>query len=664
MNCHDPANACRLMAAIMDAELKQGFYLGEWEVQPLRGQVSGPGGPVHVQPKVMDVLLVLASCPGDVVERDDLIERVWRGRAMGDAPLHRCIAQLRRIFDDSPQDPRFIETVQRRGYRLVAPVVPFAADSEPRSSGEAPEPGLAAPSFWSLRNGLLLVLVAVLLLAIGRYIIFPPDGGRGPDSAPSAGTSIAVLPFDNLGSDSDDYFSDGLSEEIMNRLAGVEGLTVAARTSSFALKGATDGAKSIADKLGVTHLLEGSARIDGDRIRISAYLVDYKGYEIWNARYDGVLTDVFAMQDEISNDIVRQIAPELVAKDSEPRIRTRQPTQNLRAYDLVLQGRYHLARRGEESIRHSISLFDEAIELDAFYGDAYVGLATASALLPFYSNEPRDSSFIRAMAIIEQGAQKDPSVDAGAAGILAFMLYHDQGRWIEAESAFRRALQGSPNDAELLNWYSVFLSGVGRSQEALEYAIQAKNLDRLSPVVNQRLAVAYLWVNRNDLAFEQFRVASELGMAPTSQPEAYLIILLRRGEYDIARLLMVGLQKVMGYDPEWIDYLFRALQDPEERPAAVEAVLRAEQSNDISKLHLFGAWVYLGETERAIDAALQLIQDGTNVNTEFLFAAETAQMRRHPRFVEVVRALKLDTYWEYFGFPEMCQPEGESIVCH
>ena len=122
------------------------------------------------------------------------------------------------------------------------------------------------------------------------------------------------------------------------------------------------------------------------------------------------------------------------------------------------------------------------------------------------------------MAIIEKGAQMSASVDSKASGILAFILYHSEWRWIEAESAFRKALQYTPNDAELLNWYSVFLAGVGHNEEALEVAIRAKDLDRLSPVVNQRLAVAYLWAGNDELAAEHFDIANELGMAPAMQP--------------------------------------------------------------------------------------------------------------------------------------------------
>ena len=328
-----------------------------------------------------------------------------------------------------------------------------------------------------------------------------------------------------------------------------------------------------------------------------------------------------------------------------------------------MRGQEQLASRSEGPLRRSITLFQEAIELDKGYADAYVGLATAHALLPFYSDEPRSESFDRARAIIARGAQADESVDAKAAGIVAFMLFHSEWRYIESENAFRVALQNQPDDAEMLNWYSQFQASVGRTGASLDYAIRARDLEPLSPVVNQRLAIAYLWVNENQLAEEQFALAAEQGMPVTAQPDAYLLLLLRQDKLEIARLLMAGAQQMQGLDTEWVDALFMAMQDASHRPAAVEAVEHAVATDNISDLHLFGVWIYLGEIERAIDTALRLTEHRIRFIPEFLFALETAEMRRHPRFAEVISAIGLDRYWDYFGWPAMCRRDGDVIAC-
>jgi TolB-like protein/DNA-binding winged helix-turn-helix (wHTH) protein/tetratricopeptide (TPR) repeat protein len=667
----------------MDVNLKQGFTLGDWEVQPLRGQVIGPSGPVHMEPKVMDVLIALASRPGEVIERTELVNEVWGGRAVTDEPLTRCIAELRRILKDSRREPSYVETVPKRGYRLVAPVkTQVSAEATAQGEPEATqaEPGVRK-SWWTRqlvelrarrvsRRAAVYAVVGIVFLALSaKFVLDRTFREQQPDveAATPAAVSIAVLPFANLSDQGEnEYFSDGLSEEIMNRLANVDGLLVVARASSFSFKGSDQDARTIAGELGVSHLLDGSVRKDRDRIRISAQLVDRDGYQLWLKSYEGVLNvdDVFSLQDEIANDIVTEVRPALLVEGAQEPIRTEPPTDNISAYELVLRGRFHMQRREESPLRRSIALFEQAIDLDESYGDAYVALASAHALLPFYSYEPVESAFDLAMTTIEKGAQRDSSVDSKAAGIMSFMLFNSEWRWIESEIGFRRALEYSPHDAELLQWYSQFLGSVGRREESLDFAMQAKQLDRLSPVANHRLAIAYLWTGKNDLARQQYELAKELGMAPTANAEAYLIMLIRLGELDKARSLMIGLQKMLGYGTDWIDPVMRALQDPAHIPAAVEAVARAERSNDISKQHLFGVWVYLNETDRALNIALRLVQDRPSFNTEILFVEETAALRSNPRFNELIRAVALHRYWENFGWPEMCHPDGEQIVCN
>ena len=659
----------------MDENLKRGFYLGEWEVEPMRGQLVGPSGTAHVEPKVMEVLVALASKPGQVVERNELVDEVWAGRAVSDEPLNRCIAKLRRLLDDSRTDPKFIETVPKRGYRLVAPVKSIMPADAP---GDSPETRVRQA--WLIRVIAelrhrkvsrkemvtlgILAIVAILFVSLSARLVLNGDSPGSQDEK-GATPSIAVLPFSNLSEGSkNDYFSDGLSEEILNRLTGVNGLTVVARTSSFSFKGSNDDAKTIAKRLAVTHLLNGTVRRDGDRIRISAELVDRDGFRLWSQGYEGILDNIFTLQDTIANDIVAQVGPALPIEDADTPIKTVPPTDDLNAYELVLRGRFHLQRRDEGPLRRSISLFENAIALDDNYGDAYVGLATAYALMPFYSYEPVETAFDFAMTTIEKGARKDPSVDSKAAGIMSFMRYHSEWRWIEAEIGFRRALDYSPNDPELLQWYSQFLGGVGRTEDALHQATRAKQLDGLSPVVNHRLAIVYMWMNENDLARTQYELADELGMEPATNPGAYMILLLRLGKYDDARSLMTGLQTVLGYGTDWIDPVLTAIQEPQYMPAAVEAVARAEQNDGISKQYLFGVWVYLNETDRALDVALELIQDRPSFNAEFLFSEESRALRSNPRFGDLVRAMGLDRYWDNFGWPKMCQREEEQIVCN
>jgi tetratricopeptide (TPR) repeat protein len=268
-----------------------------------------------------------------------------------------------------------------------------------------------------------------------------------------------------------------------------------------------------------------------------------------------------------------------------------------------------------------------------------------------------------AMTTIERGAQKSPEVDGATSGTMAFIHFNGGWRWIESEISFRRALEKAPNDPDLLQWHSHFLGGVGQTQESLETAIRAKELDPLSPVINQRLAIARLWASENEAAQELFGLAAELGMPEATNPEAYIILLLRMGEYEKARSLMAAMQALLGYGNDWIDPVIAAIRDPNLRAEAVAAVIEAEHTGQIAMRYLFGAWLYLDESDRAIDIALSLVKDRPSFNPEILFIEEAGRLRSNRRFAEVVRAIGLNRYWDNFGWPKMCKRVEEEIVC-
>jgi TolB-like protein/DNA-binding winged helix-turn-helix (wHTH) protein/Tfp pilus assembly protein PilF len=653
-------------------ELKQGFKLGCFEVQPLTGEVSSAGGIAHLEPKVMEVLAALAQRPGEVVEREELLARVWGARAaVADEPLTRCIAELRRVLGDSRQTPAFIQTIPQRGYRLLCPATPLvrpaaapAAAQQPAAEAAGVERAAAPSARRRAANPLVVgggIAAATVLAGIALWAM-----GRGTAESGSteaiARNTIAVLPFTDVGGSPDGaYFGEGLADEILNRLSAVDGLQVAARTSSFAARASTDDVRTIGQRLAVAHLVEGTVRRDGERVKIDVQLVDARrGYRIWNAPYEGVFGDIFALQDEIANTIVAKLRDTVPTELPTAPIATSAPTTSLDAYDRLLEGRRYLNRRDEDSLRRSILLFEQAIELDPRYGQAYVELAKAYVLLPSYSAEIQDEMFDLALATLAKGVENNASIDDSMQVVIALVAY-SRWDWIAAEVAFRRALEHEPNDSDLLVWYSQFLAAVGRPEASVEHARHARQLDRLSPVVTHRLSVASMWIDADDDAARYALVAEELGMAPV--PDAYTVLKLREHDYTAVRPLLVGVQTMFARPTAWVDPLLDALAHPERRSQAVEALARAEQARDIPPKYLFGSWLYLGEPERAIDAALRLVNDQPSFNVEFVFAREAQQLRQHPRFGELVRAIGLNRYWERFGWPETCRHSGDTITC-
>jgi TolB-like protein/DNA-binding winged helix-turn-helix (wHTH) protein len=654
-------------------ELKQGFRLGGWEVRPLTGEVAGAHGVVHLEPKVMEVLAALAQRSGEVVEREELLRLVWSSRAaVADEPLTRCIAELRRVLGDSRQTPTFIQTIPKRGYRLLCPVTPLTPQT-PAAPTASPAPTLPAASksvvpattaatlhHRTARPALLGGLVAVLAMAgIAVWAVTRDTTDTGESIERN---TIAVLPFTDIGGSPDNaYFGEGLADEILSRLSAVEGLRVVARTSSFAVRSSADDMRSIAQRLAVAHVLEGTVRRDGERVRIDVQLVDApRGYRLWSERYDGEIGDIFALQDQIANTIVGKLRETVPTDLATTPFATSAPTTNLAAYELLLRGRQYLNRRDEASLRRSVLLFQQAIDLDAGYGQAYVELAKAYALLPSYSAEIQDEMFDLALATLAAGLEQDPSLDESMQPVLALVAYA-RWDWIAAEIAFRRALEQARNDPDVLVWYSQFLSAVGRPAAGAEYARRAKELDVLSPVVNHRLAVASMWIDADHEAVRYAQIAEELGMGPT--PDAYVVLKLRQRDYAAIRPLLIGVQTMFAKPTAWVDPFLQALDSPERRPQAIEALARAAEARDIPPKYLFGTWVYLDEATRAVDAGLRLVHDRPSFNVEFVFAREARALRQDPRFGELVRAIGLNRYWDRFGWPQMCRKSAETISC-
>ena len=628
------------------------------------------GQEAEVQPQVFDLLIYLIQNHDRAVSKQELQDQIWPGIFVSETVLSRTVMKARKAVGDDARNQLVIKTLHGHGYRFVAQleadesVVPES--SRPASTGQESVEPVKRTRPWRFNRVWALLVLALLVMV--SYLIGSKFFGETPklDREPVAGVSIAVLPFTNLSDDKNsEYFSDGLSEEIMNRLARVSGLQVVARTSAFSFKGSQKKSRRIANELRVSHLIDGSVRKDGDQLRVNAQLIDSSGYQIWSKTYTGELVDVFTLQDTIANDIVSQVRPSLPVDTQENPIATVPPTRNLEAYELVLRGNFHLQRRNEGPLKRSIGLFEEAISLDKRYGDAYVGLATAYALLPSYSYETQEESFSSAMATIEKGAQFDSSVPIKASGIKSFMLYNSQWSWIDSENGFRQALDYAPDNADALQWYSLFLSGTGRFEDSLRVAEHAQQLDPLSPVVNHRLAIAHLWANNDDEALRYFERARELGMPSASIPGAYIILMLRNGEYEKPRQVLAGVQRMLGLGSYWLDAFFGALEDPMLVPSAVAAVEKAAENGDIPRLYLYPIWTYLQQDDRALDAAFKLVQDPSKkFNTEFLFSRESAVLRANPRFAQLVQTIGLRRYWEEFEWPDMCQQAGESIVCN
>jgi TolB-like protein/DNA-binding winged helix-turn-helix (wHTH) protein/Tfp pilus assembly protein PilF len=375
------------------------FTVGDWLVVPSANELHRDGTTVRLEHKVMRVLCVLAEQPGGVVAREDLESRVWPGTVVTSDALTNTIIKLRKAFGDDARHPRVIETISKTGYRLVAEVG--------AGPDAAPEPG--NPDIRERRLPLrwFAPMLAVLLLA--AWLVFQWD--RVEDREPGQRPRVAVLPFENLSADpGQDYFADGITEDLTTDLSKVHGLEVIARNSAFAYKGSGEDERAIAADLGVTYLVKGSVRRSADRVRINARLTDGRdGDNLWADRYDSPIGDVFEIQDELTARIVTALEVEIA-----PGERAREmprDTASVGAYDELLRGQDYFGRRSAESNRLARQHYERAIALDPGFARAYASLAMV------YAREATDGwtpnpeiALGRAAELAEKAQRLDPSL--------------------------------------------------------------------------------------------------------------------------------------------------------------------------------------------------------------------------------------------------------------
>ncbi|TDJ31379.1 MAG: tetratricopeptide repeat protein [Gammaproteobacteria bacterium] len=478
----------------------------------------------------------------------------------------------------------------------------------------------------------------------------------------SSETSIAVLPFVNMSDDaSNEYFSDGISEELLNLLVRVEGLRVPSRTSSFAFKGTNTDLPTIAKKLAVDHVLEGSVRKAGNRVRITAQLIDVSDdRHLWSETYDRDLEDIFAVQDEIATAIVEALKGVLGMAQAAP-VEHRPPTDNIEAYQLYLRARHIWAKRGAENLKTSLDYFEQAVELDPGFARALSGMASAYMLIPVYQGGDTADYWPLARETAERALEKDP--DIGEAHAVIAAAHENASEWRDAEEAFRRAVAADPYDVTAAQWYAEFLYNVGRNGEAVKWLRKAYELDPLSPIVNASLAFALIGVDGFEEARKHGEIALELGIADSANAQLFFALLhLSQGRYTEA-LEVFEEAVARGRESLAMDVLaLRGVIDPTQRARAIEA-LAAEKPDALRDgLNPPIYYVLLDMPGEALDY-LERAAAMEQVWWPPYWWKPAVDVRRDPRFVPIIEEAGLVDYWREYGWPESCRETNGQVTC-
>jgi TolB-like protein/DNA-binding winged helix-turn-helix (wHTH) protein/Tfp pilus assembly protein PilF len=467
------------------------FQLGPWLVRPNLNSASRNGTSKRLTPKAMEVLVCLAQHAGEPVPKEKLIESVWPETYVGDDALKGLIAEIRRVFEDDAKQPHVIETIAKRGYRLIAPVV--RVERKPGASAEQIQPEALRGPLPSKRKFRLVawaILGTCFFFLLLRAMNFAPVRNWLRPKGSAEIHSIAVLPLRNLSADpNQEYLCDGLTDGLITNLAQIGSLKVISHTSTMQYKDTKKPLPEIARELNVDGIIEGTVQRSGDRVRITAQLIHGPSdRHIWANTYEKDIGELFALERDVTDTVTRQIQSRLKGPPQDVMPRQPKPVDT-KALEPYLQGEYHLERYGEgggdEELRQAAASFQQAIDHDPSMASAYVGLARAHSELMWPSLE--DAEIVGRTA--QKAVELDPS-SADALVALGNVKFSRDWDFHGAEEDYRRAIAVGPSNALAHGALSGLLFNLGRKDEALREAQIAQELDPTSR--NLRAAVYQL----------------------------------------------------------------------------------------------------------------------------------------------------------------------------
>lgn len=659
----------------MDGLKDKDFRLGAWVVAPKLNGLSCNGKTVHLEPKVMQVLLCLAEA-GDVVPKEKLMGTVWAGTFVTDDVLTRSISELRKVFEDDAKNPQYIQTIPKGGYRLlIRPeemgsgngAGPSAAEKAASSAG-APErefgeggvkgdslntadgPIVGRPRLWKLAAVAGVAVVAVLAsIVVWRRISAAP-------STPTNRALLAVLPFQNLNNDpAQDYFADGLTAEMISRFGRLptDRLGVIAWASMMRYKGANKSEDEVGRELGANYILEGTVRREGEHVRITAELVKTgERSHIWTNSYDGDLRDVLALQSRVAQEIAGEIQARMNPERSVAADGIRRPTWppgatenqgpvNAEGYDAYLRGK--ALTDGGQMMDVAAEHLKRAIALNPNYAPPYITLAMYYRMQASWEFAPSKSSYANAKAAVVKALELDPGSGAPHRE-LAWIEWRGDWNFAQADEEYQLAVKIDPGNASIHEGYSLYLKSMGRYEEALREIELCLQLSPMQAISHANAGTVLGLLHQYDAAMEEFSKAQRLD---------------EKSEYVYRRMGAVQLWE--GKNGEAIETFQKAVRSSNGRPEAIawlgyayavsgkradaqevfEELLRNSRKEYVSPFYVAMVYAGLGDKENA----LAWLEKAYAVHDEWMvylkIYPEFASLHGDPRFQDMERRVGL-----------------------
>lgn len=631
---------------------------GAFEIDLNACEIRKRGLRLKVSEQPFQILSILLEKPGQVVTRDELRNRLWPSDTFVDFDhgLNNAVMRLREVLGDSSESPRYIETLPRRGYRFVAHVEevsqPAAALAMTTSSDHAAsESGerTTAAAISRIREWLKLPRVAVLsgmtliLVVLSGFAVHFLRGREAGKVAASRSMSLVVLPLENMSGDKDqDYFADGMTDDLIANLAKIRSLRVISRSTAMAYKGTHKPLSEIARELQVDAVVEGTVLKAGQRVRITAELVQVStDQHLWAETYESQLGDILSLQNRVSSAIVDEIRINLSAQDKE-RL-ARKTTLVPEAYEDYLKGRYYWNKRSGEGFEKAIGYFEEATHKDPQYALAYAGLADCYGIIgaTIFGNVPAAEAGPKAKAAAIRALQLDPTL-AEAETSLATAEFNYDWDWPTAAQGFQKAIRLNPSYATAYQRYSLYLIAMGRIDESFEQINKARELDPLSISINASYGWRLYLARQYDRAIEQLRTTLE--MDPTYE-WAHLILgqaYEQKGQFDQAISELRKASELSHDSPLMVSALAHAYAlagHPLESQKLLAQLSAESKQQYVSPFYIAVVYAGLRKNELAMDWLEKAYGDRSNGLVFLRVEPELDSLREIPRFIALQRKL-------------------------
>jgi TolB-like protein/DNA-binding winged helix-turn-helix (wHTH) protein/cytochrome c-type biogenesis protein CcmH/NrfG len=614
---------------------------GVFELDLQSEELRKQGMKIRLQGKPVEILVMLLERPGEVVTREDLQKKLWPADTFVDFEqgLNNAVKRLRAALNDNAETPRFIETLPRRGYRFVGAAIDAGAVASDRISLKVSNAGKPSAGSMALFGTLALLALAAALVGMNlagrRHQIFAPSPKPNIQA-------LAVLPLSNLSADSEqEYFADGVTEELITKLGKISGLRVISRQSVMEYKGSKKSLAEIAQELNVDALLEGAVGRSGNRVRVTVHLAQVSPErQLWTEEYDRSIRDVLSLQDEIARAVAHELQLELSSQErarlSRPRpLHPEAHANYLRGQSVLAGAAGHLSRLAskrqytEQDIQAAIAYFKSAIEEDPGYAQAYAGLARAYIHLgtPVWGGRSSKQTLPDAKEAATTALKLDPSLPEAHLSLAQILQY--DWNWPEAEKEYELALKLNPNYVDAHLEYGRFVQALGRNEEALTHMHYADELDPFNIAVKETEAWSTYASRQYDLALKQFEsLGDESGLIHVYRekgmyPEAIAICHHSQDSYPLAVLASI--------------YGLQGRKD--EAEALIKKLKEAAEHRYVSGFFFAEAYVGLGQRDQAITWLERAYEE----HDEWMVFANSYpgldRLRSEPRFQALMRRM-------------------------